>query len=613
MASRKRNVGREILDGLRKLKRGRHGRVTNVPDVAGIREKTGLSQARFAALLGVSVRTLQDWEQGRRAPSGAARTLLLIAWRDPGALRAVDCGYKRHRTTILRFVAKQRRPQSESPNSSVTASFNGKSCIRPIGILWSSQDLVDTTPPLRIGCFKRFRADSTNGARGAASIRWNMRGWKWVDWFNNRRLLEPISDIPSAEFETAYYQKQETPALAAWLTANGLRRSRGGSHNERKVAVFRYTLEKCQSTAYLIVALILISASFSEALAASFRLLGTLPGGSDSYAYGVSANGSVVVGYANNGWENQAFMWTANGGLSTFGQLNSSQGSAAFGVAGDGSVIVGSREDEAFRWTDADGVTDIGPSFYSSTSARGVSSDGSVIVGNGYSDQSPWRWTIDGGVSLIGGMSISANAVSADGSVIVGERRVTNMANEPYAWDIINGVRGLGKLASPSPGTGGAARAVSADGTVVVGLSEGQAFRWTSTEGIVGLGFLSMDRTFSVANGVSGDGSRIVGLSYVENYGPYEAFLWTEESGMRRLLDVLAENGATGLSGWKLDEATAISVDGKWVVGRASNAAGHSQAFLASIDMQVVPLPAAFWLFGGALATIGALRRSAKM
>jgi putative transcriptional regulator len=45
-----------------------------------------LSQARFAQLLGVSVRTLQDWEQGRRAPSGAARTLLMIAARNPQVL-----------------------------------------------------------------------------------------------------------------------------------------------------------------------------------------------------------------------------------------------------------------------------------------------------------------------------------------------------------------------------------------------------------------------------------------------------------------------------------------------------------------------------------------------
>ena len=86
MAKRRRNVGLEILEGLRQLKRGKHGRIVNVPSVASVREKTGLSQSRFAELLGVSVRTLQEWEQGRRAPSGAARTLLLIAARNPRAL-----------------------------------------------------------------------------------------------------------------------------------------------------------------------------------------------------------------------------------------------------------------------------------------------------------------------------------------------------------------------------------------------------------------------------------------------------------------------------------------------------------------------------------------------
>jgi putative transcriptional regulator len=75
--------------GLRELKRRDYGRVINVPDVARTREGTGLSQARFAELLGVSVRTLQDWEQGRRAPSGAVRTLLMIAAKNPKALLEV--------------------------------------------------------------------------------------------------------------------------------------------------------------------------------------------------------------------------------------------------------------------------------------------------------------------------------------------------------------------------------------------------------------------------------------------------------------------------------------------------------------------------------------------
>ena len=89
MAKAKRNIGLEILEGVREMKRGDHGRVINIPSVTSVRERTGLSQARFAQLLGVSVRTLQEWEQGRRAPSGAARTLLLIAQKNPRALLEV--------------------------------------------------------------------------------------------------------------------------------------------------------------------------------------------------------------------------------------------------------------------------------------------------------------------------------------------------------------------------------------------------------------------------------------------------------------------------------------------------------------------------------------------
>ncbi len=89
MARSKRNLGQEILEGVRQLKRGEHGRILSVPSVASIREKSGLSQSRFAELLGVSVRTLQEWEQGRRAPSGAARTLLSIASKNPRVLSDV--------------------------------------------------------------------------------------------------------------------------------------------------------------------------------------------------------------------------------------------------------------------------------------------------------------------------------------------------------------------------------------------------------------------------------------------------------------------------------------------------------------------------------------------
>lgn len=81
-----RNIGNEILEGIRQIKRGKVGRVTTVPPVSEIRTRVGLSQSEFARLLGVSVRTLQEWEQGRRAPSGPARMLLTIAHKNPKLL-----------------------------------------------------------------------------------------------------------------------------------------------------------------------------------------------------------------------------------------------------------------------------------------------------------------------------------------------------------------------------------------------------------------------------------------------------------------------------------------------------------------------------------------------
>jgi putative transcriptional regulator len=84
----KRNIGQELLDGIEAIKGGGGVRHTvELPDDAKtIREKTGLSQSAFAGVLGVSVRTLQEWEQGRRKPQGPARALLAIASRCPSVL-----------------------------------------------------------------------------------------------------------------------------------------------------------------------------------------------------------------------------------------------------------------------------------------------------------------------------------------------------------------------------------------------------------------------------------------------------------------------------------------------------------------------------------------------
>lgn len=82
----------DLLASVKQMRRGEAARVTKVklPAAAEARASMGLSQQEFARLLGVSARTLQDWEQGRREPTGAARTLLKVAVKHPKLLRELQ-------------------------------------------------------------------------------------------------------------------------------------------------------------------------------------------------------------------------------------------------------------------------------------------------------------------------------------------------------------------------------------------------------------------------------------------------------------------------------------------------------------------------------------------
>lgn len=84
-----RNIGEELLQAVRDIKAGKVGRVSSVKasPLAEARLKIGLSQSEFAKMLGVSLRTLQEWEQGRRTPSGAAKSLITIAIKKPEVLK----------------------------------------------------------------------------------------------------------------------------------------------------------------------------------------------------------------------------------------------------------------------------------------------------------------------------------------------------------------------------------------------------------------------------------------------------------------------------------------------------------------------------------------------
>jgi putative transcriptional regulator len=79
---------KDLLNSVRQMKAGKGARKTQatLSPIAEARSRLGMSQSELASLMGVSTRTLQDWEQGRRKPTGAAQTLLRVAIAHPEAL-----------------------------------------------------------------------------------------------------------------------------------------------------------------------------------------------------------------------------------------------------------------------------------------------------------------------------------------------------------------------------------------------------------------------------------------------------------------------------------------------------------------------------------------------
>jgi probable HAF family extracellular repeat protein len=165
------------------------------------------------------------------------------------------------------------------------------------------------------------------------------------------------------------------------------------------------------------------SAASRAFAAASLTPLGDLPGGEfESFAYGVSADGSVVVGDSRSSDLPEAFRWTSAGGMVGLGDLLFWSG--ANGVNADGSVVVGYSFSasglEAFRWTSAGGMVGLGdlPTGEFNSFANGVSADGSVVVGQGLSadGDEAFRWTANGGMTRLWDVLL-ANGVdpAADG------------------------------------------------------------------------------------------------------------------------------------------------------------------------------------------------------
>lgn len=181
----------------------------------------------------------------------------------------------------------------------------------------------------------------------------------------------------------------------------------------------------------------------SLALVPSFEGIGTLPGGTLSYANGISGDGFTVVGSSVVSGHTRAFRWTHAGGMLSLGTIPNFPETDAEGVSFDGSVIAGGAagnfgpggNGHAFKWTLAGGMVDLG-GFVASV-ANGVSADGTVVVGGRYvgnysnAPSNAFTWTSSGTLdlgNLPGGSSSSAFAASGDGTIVVGQSYIQGEA-----------------------------------------------------------------------------------------------------------------------------------------------------------------------------------------
>lgn len=329
--------------------------------------------------------------------------------------------------------------------------------------------------------------------------------------------------------------------------------------------------------------------------------LGDLSGGTDfSRADGVSDDGSVVVGRSRSGNRSfdgdsvEAFRWTMATGMVGLGDLEGSGfESFALAVSGDGGVAVGQGHtgvSRATRWIGT-GAPEQLPEpkggGIGGAEAVAINDSGTVVIGSdsGPNGREAMRWTglaVTGLGDLPGGdFESRAFGVSDDGSIIVGYG-TTEAGHEAFRLE--SGVMvPLGEL--PGGTSMSRARGCSGDGSVIVGESSGtagiRAVRWTvSGDGPIELGDLPGQTGTSAALAVSGDGRVIVG--YATTAEGTEAFVWTPGAGTRRLVDVLAEGGAD-VKGWTPIRATAVSGDGRFVVGYGASPDGFTQAFRARL------------------------------
>lgn len=348
-----------------------------------------------------------------------------------------------------------------------------------------------------------------------------------------------------------------------------------------------------------------------------------IPGNPDRATWGVdiSADGQTVIGNYDQLSPDDFFQasgnfrWTRSGGFEDLRDFTSFPfyRMSVEAASDDGRALTGTYQTgsgasrQAYRYSDTEGYSQIDTDMVDPLfESFGISGDGRTIVGRNIvlSDtsfsQSPAIVRPDRSILDLGFFSPNdvidygyASGASRDGSVVVGTSSSTETVFNPFMWTEQDGMTRITSFDS------GVASGVSRDGQWVFGRGADSAagtsgvFRWSEDTGEQMLGFIpGLGQHDAYAMGISDDGSVIVGEARTEGFSgiPWEAYIWTEGSGMQNLRHVLEHAHGLDLTGWQLIEASAVSADGTTITGRAIDPEGTRRAFVAVVPTPGVPL-----------------------
>ena len=357
-----------------------------------------------------------------------------------------------------------------------------------------------------------------------------------------------------------------------------------------------------------LVAITAVPVQAARGPSASFEGLGQMPGvviqpgECGTQAFGISGDGSVIVGAgclgsSKTGTAQRAFRWTVAGGYQPLGDLGGGN-SVANAASFDGSVIVGNSTDSSgnghgFRWTAAQGMVAI------PCGGEAVTDDGTMVAGgNCWSTTSGQTGNFGGGSCTDPQAPLQVFDLSANGSVAAGAGkggldRLGQQATNAYLSTPSGGCQDIDAVRNRNSDASG----ISADGQVIVGEAQDQggayrAFRWTAASGMEDLGTLGGGDLVSRASATNRDGSVVVGTSLITgSSNSNHAFIWTATCGMQDLDTVLKNQGARIPNGWILQFAADISEDGTVITGWGISPVAGSKFGQTGPWRAVLPVP----------------------